>query len=342
MTRTRIVSIVGGIVAAIAIAFGFLAGRKERAKERNREAPVAAPSRLRQASTEAGKEAAIVLDDATVQRIGIQTITIGNAASRGGSIKLTGELVADPARVTTIRAAVPGRVVAIGGVWPSLGQTLSAGREFAQVSDARPLVVPRTGVVTRISSQPGELVQAGQELVVLTDFREPLARVVWTLDLPLSPPPTVTIAALGGLGPGTLARYLGPAAEVDSVTRAPVFMYRVSSTWPAARPGLPIVATIPDSRANANGVFVPTEAVVQWEGLSWAYVQRASSTTSGQSPQRAYVRVRIDTANPVDGGWIVQEAVDGVHAGNTVVVRGAQQLLSEEFRARIEVGNEGG
>jgi biotin carboxyl carrier protein len=342
MTRRRVIFVVGGIAAAVVITVGFLAGRKELGKERDREAPVAAPSLLRQVSTDAGSEAAIILDDATVQRIGIRTITIGNAASGGGSIKLTGELVSDPARITTIRAAVPGRVTALGGAWPSLGQTLSAGREFAQVSDARPLVVPRTGVVTRISSQPGELVQAGQELVELTDFREPLARVVWRLDLPLSPTPTVTVTPLGGLGAGSLARYVAPAAHVDTVTRAPAFMYRVSATWPGARPGLPIVATIPDPRASASGVFVPTEAVVQWEGLSWAYVQRASSAAAGRAPQHAYVRVRIDTANPIDGGWIVQQAVNGVSAGNTIVVRGAQQLLSEEFRARIEVGNEGG
>jgi hypothetical protein len=45
----------------------------------------------------------------------------------------------------------------------------------------------------------------------------------------------------------------------------------------------------------------------------------------------------IATDRPVPGGWLVQE---GVRAGDRVVTRGAAQLLSEEFRARIVVGEE--
>lgn len=337
MTRRQVVYIVAAAGAAVVIVIGFIAGRQGLAKEREREAPVAAPSRLQQVNTSQGVEAAIVLDQLTEQRIGMVTATLGASRSRAATVELTGELVADPARVTTIRAPVPGRVTALG-TWPVLGEGLAAGRELAQVSDARPLVVPRSGSVTRVSAQPGELVQAGQELIQLTDFRAPLARIVWRLDLPLAPPPTLNVAPLGGLNSGALARYVAPAAEVDTLTRAPVFLYRVSANWPGARPGLPLVATIQDPRTSVSGVFVPTNAVVQWEGLSWAYAQRAAPVDA-RAPEHVYVRVRVDTSHPVEGGWLV--AVGGVlKSGDVIVIRGAQQLLSEEFRARIQVGEE--
>ena len=323
------------------IVVGFVAGREELSRERGREAPVVAPSRVGSVQTPMGLQAAIVLDTLTEQRIGLRTVTLGRATNSIATIPLMGELVADPTRVTTIRAPVPGRVSALGAAWPALGESLSAGREIAQVSDARPLVVPRAGIVTRVSAQAGELVQAGQELVQLTDFREPLARIVWQLDLPLAPPPIITVAPLGGLSAGRLARYVAPAADADSVTRAPVFLYRVSEAWPGARPGLPLVATIPDPRTNISGVFVPTEAVVQWEGLTWAYVQRtASAGTPG--PAHFYVRTRVDSSRRVDGGWLVVRSAGALGPGDVVVVRGAQQLLSEEFRARIQVGEEAG
>lgn len=341
-TRRRLLYILGGALIVAVIALGFLAGHQELANERAREAPVAAPSRLRAVRSRMGDEAAVVLDEATVRRAGIRTLVLGAATSRPGGIRLTGELIADPSRVTAIRAAVPGRLSAVGA-WPVLGEGISAGRAVAQVSDARPLIVPRSGVVTRIGAQPGEIVQAGQELLQLTDFREPLARIVWRPDLPSSPPPTLTIAPLARTGSGSLVgRYVGAAAEVDTLTLAPAFLYRVDAVWPAARPGLPVIATLTDPRSSASGVFVPTEAVVQWEGLAWVYVQHSAALRAGRSPERQYVRVRIDTSHPVDGGWLVPVVPEGVGASDTVVVSGAQQLLSEEFRARIQVGEESG
>jgi hypothetical protein len=82
-------------------------------------------------------------------------------------------------------------------------------------------------------------------------------------------------------------------------------------------------------------VFVPAAAAVQWEGLSWVYVERP--VEPGQSATRSqYVRERLDTSYPVEGGWLVSERFA---AGDRVVVRGAQQLLSEEFRSRAVVGD---
>ena len=82
---------------------------------------------------------------------------------------------------------------------------------------------------------------------------------------------------------------------------------------------------------------MPRDAVVQWEGLAWVFVERASGH---------FVRIRVDTARPVNGGWVVvaapAQAPGVLAAGDAVVVRGAQQLLSAEFQSRIPQAEEDG
>lgn len=338
----RLLLIAGGAAVAGLAGWGFLAGRAALAKEKEREAPVAAPSRLRAVTTPAGANVAVVLDSATAQRAGIRTTVLGAAASTPGRIQLPGALIADPGRVSVVRAPVPGRVTTVGGAWPALGDTISAGRAVAQVSDAQPLVVPRAGVVTRVSAQPGELVQSGQELLQITDFQALLARIVWPPALTMAPPPTLTVELLGASGARFAARYVAPAADVDTLTLAPVFLYRVSNPGATARPGRPLLATIDDARTTTRGVVIATSAVVQWEGLTWVYVQHITLTKPGTPGERQYIRVRVDPTRPIDGGWFVPIVTGGVGARDTIVVRGAQQLLSEEFRARIQVGDASG
>jgi hypothetical protein len=47
----------------------------------------------------------------------------------------------------------------------------------------------------------------------------------------------------------------------------------------------------------------------------------------------------VETATPVSGGWVASAPFA---VGDSVVIQGAQELLSEEFRARVTVGDESG
>jgi hypothetical protein len=47
----------------------------------------------------------------------------------------------------------------------------------------------------------------------------------------------------------------------------------------------------------------------------------------------------VPTDHPAPGGWV---AGAPLAPGDTVVVTGVQELLSEEFRARVTVGEESG
>ena len=286
----------------------------------------------------------IVLDAAEASRAELATVVLrsaGDAASASaqpgvGLRQVQGELVADPTRLTTIRAAVPGRLVSAR--WPALGQAISAGHVIGQVSDAKPLVAPRAGTVTRLGAQPGELVQAGQELLQLTDFGASLARIVWRSGLGAAPA-TLTLSPANGATAGVTAQLVGIGPEVDSITRSPVYLYRFVGGWPGARPGLPVVGTVRDRTPGSGAVvssgaqtlFVPNDAIVQWNALAWVYVEREL---------RHYRRVRVLSDRPTSGGYLM--TVGALKPGDRVVTRGAQQLLSQEFGTQTTGTDEDG
>lgn len=295
------------------------------------ETAVAPPNRLRAMRSRSGDETAIVLDSGAVSRSRIATRVLDRMATDINRVQLAGVLVANPAQSTVIRAPVGGRLVSEREHWPVLGEFVAAGAELGQVSDARALTAPRAGTVTAVGAQPGEIVQAGQTLLEITDLSHPIARIVWSDGAPSRPPRKITVAPVQssrGTAVEADARLVGSSSSVDSVTRAPVYLYELASAWAGALPGAPIAAFVPDASGVTRGVLVPNEAVVQWQGLPWIYVARGRS---------AFVRLPLDTSHPVATGWIV---TSGLAPGDTLVVRGAQVLLSEEFRSRVAVGDE--
>jgi len=84
-------------------------------------------------------------------------------------------------------------------------------------------------------------------------------------------------------------------------------------------PGMNVEALLPAEAGGAQGgVIVPDPAVVWWQGRAWIFVQ----TGRGVFTQRG---ISTDQPEP-DGGYFVAD----FPAGQAVVVRGAQILLSEE------------
>ncbi|HEX5385412.1 MAG TPA: HlyD family efflux transporter periplasmic adaptor subunit [Gemmatimonadales bacterium] len=284
--------------------------------------PVVAPSRVR----ESGGEATVVLDTADERRLGLRVAPV-RAAVAAPEVRLTGELVPEPDRTAAVRAPLAGRLsVPDGAHWPGFGDRVSAGALVAQVSDAKPLAAPRGGVVTHVGAQPDEMVQPGQVLLEITDYTQPLARIAWPADAP-RPPASLALVAPGRTGGRVTARLVGASPEADALTRLPAFLYRAERSWSGARPGAAVFALLPRGGSARRGVLVPDRALVQWEGLVWAYVER--------EPGR-FSRVRVPTDRPVAGGMLATT----LEPGTPVVIEGAEQLLSEEFRARVTVGDE--
>lgn len=319
----RVVPIALVLAAVAGLVVLFRNHQRKVAQEAEREQPVVAPSRVRD---EAGV-AIVSLDSAELRRVGVSVAPL-RAVRRAPEQRLPGQVVAESERTTVLRAPVSGRfTVPVGARWPGLGERVAAGVEIAQVSDARPLSLPIAGVVTHVGAQPGALVEAGQALLEVADYSRPLVRVAWLEPAGAAPTTSLSLSTGAARVP---ARLVGPAPEADPLTRRPAYLYRAERSWPGATPGTPVLALVPGGGPSSAGVLVPDSAVVQWEGLAWAYVQRAAGR---------FQRVRVPADGPAPGGWI---AGPPLAPGDTVVVRGAQELLSEEFRARVTVGDEAG
>ncbi len=310
--------------AAVGLVYLFQEHRAAVALEQERDRPVVAPSRVR----EVDGEALVLLDSAGLRRVGLETAAL--LPSRGpAERRIPGEVVPEPERVAALRAPLAGRLtIPPGGAWPAFGDRVSAGSSVAQVSDARPLTLPISGTVTRVNARPGELVEAGQLLIEVTDYSHPVVRVAWPHGAGDRPAERLEVQP-AGTSLRIAARLFGTAAEADPVSRRPAFLYRAERAWLGARPGAPVLALL-EQGPRRDGVLVPDSAVVQWEGLAWTYLQRGP----GQ-----FRRTRVPTDRPASGGWIVGPPL---RAGDTLVVVGAEQLLSEEFRARVTVGEEVG
>ncbi len=280
------------------------------------------PAATRPAETAPG----VTLDPGVAARMGIRTVTLGPAA-RTAEVAWPGLIVPDPGAVAVVRAAVTGRLMETEVRWPRFGDLVSAGQVLGQVGDALPLAAPLGGTISRLGARPGELVQAGQELLEITDYTQLLVQVAWPEGL-RPPRPAAVRVSLGERR--WTARPIGAAAEADPLTRVPAWLYRIVDPAADLRPGTAVTVHAADPTGQ-RGLLVPAAAAVQWDGLLWAYRE--------PSPGH-FIRVRLPTDRPVADGWLV--APGDFNPGDQVVTVGAGQLLSEEFRTRIVVGEEVG
>ncbi len=317
------------LVIAVAAGAGMMALYRNHeagdASPERREEPIVAPSRV----TTGDEGPVVVLDTGDIRRIGLETAALA-AASATPLLRLFGEVIEEPERIASVRAPLAGRLSAPpGGSWPSLGDRVAAGQPLAQVSDARPLPAPIGGVVTRTGARPGEIVEQGQLLLEVVDRSRPVVRITWNDAAGERPRPAILLAP-GARSSHVTARLIGPAAEADPLTRRPAYLYRADRAWPGAAPGSPVGALVSTGGEAIAGVLVPDRAVVQWEGLAWAYRARGDGR---------FERRPVPVDRPVPNGWVV---TGGLAPGDTIVVTGAQELLSEEFRAGVTVGDESG
>jgi hypothetical protein len=115
-----------------------------------------------------------------------------------------------------------------------------------------------------------------------------------------------------------------PSPHTDPRVQGLSFLYVASAVTPRLVPGMNVLAYLPLG-PQVSGVVIPAPAIVWWQGKAWVYVQQGGDR---------FVRREVPTENPVHDGWFVMREFS---AGDRLVARGAQALLSEEFRARIQV-----
>lgn len=340
----RVLAAAAVIAVGALLVWGFFAGHNEAAVETAREQPVKAPLRV---STKNG-EPVITLDAETQQRSGIATVALP-ATPHQEQVRAYG-MVLDVARLTTLsnnyanaKAQVQTAQAKLAMSKPaferaqklydfqqalSLAQLQSA--EAAFVTDQAGLAAAEAQVRTLTAAAYQEWGSVlGQSLV---DGSPMITRLIERQDflLQITLPPGVSVAAppaTAAIETGKGARvaifFISPATRIDPKIQGISFFY----TAPAESgilPGMNVLAFLPSGR-SIEGVTVPASAIVWWQDRAWVY-RRTSRDT--------FTRVEIATELPAPGGgYIVKDMPQGAE----IVTSGAQLLLSEEFRAQIQV-----
>ena len=134
------------------------------------------------------------------------------------------------------------------------------------------------------------------------------------------PPAGITLEIAGSTQ--IEARLISPFPQVDPRVQGVGLLYITRNRLGLA-PGLNLLAHIPTGQ-QMRGVVIPESAILWWQGNAWVYQQTA--------PGR-FVRRLVPTNTPLESGIFVSS---GFSPGDKIVVRGAQALLSEEFRSQIQ------
>ncbi len=157
---------------------------------------------------------------------------------------------------------------------------------------------------------------AAEALAPFLAHRETLLRMVLPTDSPGAAPPLLNVLA-DGHAPFA-AHLVSASPQSDAGFQGQAYFYRAAVALPA---GLRVGARVPAAPGSPAGFRIPAEAIVWYGGQPWAYVQM---------DETRFVRRSVGGSQPQDGDFVV---TDGFAAGQRIVVRGAQLLLSEESRA---------
>ncbi|WP_371365379.1 hypothetical protein ACA097_19565 [Pseudomonas sp. QL9] len=197
----------------------------------------------------------------------------------------------------------------------------TATADQARVESARTnLQALRAGLAQQFGERLAQLVaaQPSAELSRLLNHQDSLLRIaIPTLDKD-APPPRISVEDESRQR--ATAELLSAAPQGDANLAGTVYLYRSPASLPF---GARLLAHLPTAQPATEGVLIPQSAVLWFGGMPWAYAQ----VEAGR-----FVRRPLSDAVSVAEGYFVG---NGFKAGEQVVVRGAQLLLSEEQRPQI-------
>jgi len=167
------------------------------------------------------------------------------------------------------------------------------------------------------------------ELPNLGDFVHSLAQIetaLVRLDLPLGeafekPPMTGRVAPLADEANPVPVEFFGPVFAADQQSQGRGFLFFVNSN--ALPPGTAVIGwlTVPDE--PAKGLVVPRLALVRHEGETFVFREASPDL---------FERKAIKQRQPLTNGWFIQSELK---AGEKIVTKGAQELLSEELKGQM-------
>jgi hypothetical protein len=336
-----------GAAAATALAlllvWGFV-GRNQAVVEANRSHAVKPPPRV---ATRDGATV-ITIDDETQQHSGIKTDTLV-AAAHQEEIRAYG-MVLDVARLTelsnnynraitqvqtaqaklSLSRAVFDRSSKLYNQTKAISEAQMQSAEAAFITDQANLAAAQAQVrsLTAAAYQDWgsvigkSLVDQSETVVRLIERQEFLLQITLPPGVVLTAAPA-TAAVESSKGARAKITFVSAATHVDPKIQGVTFFYAAPAEA-GLLPGMNVLAFLPTGKI-IDGIAVPASAVVWWQDRAWIY-QRTG-------PDK-FVRVEIATDLPAPGGGYI---VTGMPPDVQIVSSGAQLLLSEEFRAQIQV-----
>jgi hypothetical protein len=330
------------LVIAGALIWSFLAGRKDQAAEAQSEALVQAPSRV---TSENGR--AVLAFDAAAQKANGIITTVLPAVRQQIESQATGVVVQlqplldfqtsyNTPRTDLIRARANAR--ASEAEYERLRQLNQNGKNASDKSvEAARATAESDAALVQNAQQTITLLKGSTllhwgpvvarwlernspQLDALLMQRRFLLQVTSATATRFdAPKQSIVQLADGTHAP---ASFVSVLPQLDPRLQVPSLLYEVAA-HPGLVPGINLSVFLPSGPLE-RGVIIPSDAVVWSEGSAWCYVE--------ESPGR-FVRIAVETSNPVSDGWFIAE---GIGPNARVVTSGAQTLLSEEFRSQIQ------
>ena len=329
---------------AALIGWGFLAGRNEAASDAQRERAIKVPVRV---SSAAG-EAVLTIDADTQQRSSIETTALPSA-SHLQELRAYG-MVLDVARLTELSNNYANAKAQVHTAQAKLAMSKPAferaeklfnethvvseaqlqaaeaafGTDQASLAASQALVRSLTATAYQEwgSVLGKSLVEESPMITALIERRSFLLQITLPPGVVLDAPP-----ATGSIDTGKTARanisFVSPATRIDPKIQGVSFFYTAAADS-GVLPGMNVLAFLPSGK-SAEGAALPASAIVWWQGRAWAYRRTGQDT---------FVRIEISPDLPTPGGGYIAKDLP---KDAEIVTRGAQLLLSEEFRAQIQV-----
>lgn len=141
----------------------------------------------------------------------------------------------------------------------------------------------------------------------------------------IRPSSTANVEASGGRF--LKAEIISNSPRTNSAIQGFNYLYRAPA-GPELSSGTNVVAYLPIGPVK-EGVVIPGSAVVWWNGSAWVYIKKTDDT---------FQRQKVSLTDQVTDGWFVAETFK---PDESIVVRGAQILLSQEFEHQMGSGGDG-
>ncbi|MBI2800748.1 MAG: efflux RND transporter periplasmic adaptor subunit [Gammaproteobacteria bacterium] len=345
LLRIIVVAVVLGLGALIV--WGFIEGRGEAAREAERERPVTPPRRVSMVNG----APVITLNVESQKRSRIET-TVPAPAPYQEQVRAYAtvlevarliDLNSSYANANAQRLAAHAKLAASSTAFER-AQKLYQDQQnvsLAQLQAAEAAFRTDQAALTAAESQVRTLATTAQQEwgpvlgKSLIDGSSMITRLLERQDflLQVTLPPGVILAAppaTAAIQTGQHSRiaiiFVSPATRTDPKIQGVSFFYLAPANS-GVLPGMNVLSFLSSGRP-ISGVTLPAEAIIWWQGRAWVYHRTGSET---------FTRAEIATDLPAPGGgYVVKD-----FAPNTeIVTRGAQLLLSEEFRAQIQIGED--